>query len=77
MMPALIDSPMPSGLPTAITWSPTCRRSLSPHRTVGSGVSESIFSSARSMLSETPMLRAGRVRPSCRVALISITSLTT
>ena len=65
-MPAETEKPCPSGLPIAMTQSPTRATSLSPKLTKGSGASAVTFSRAMSVFGSEPTTRASSVRSSVR-----------
>ena len=70
-MPELTEPPSPSGLPMAITVSPTTSLSLSPSVTVGSGFSGRTRISARSASGLSAVASARSWVLSCRVTMIS------
>src|SRR5438874_1828353 len=76
-MPAVTDMPIPSGLPTASTGSPTCSLSLSPKRTARSVCGGSTLRSAISMVRAADMTVAGTRAPSSKVTMISYEDSTT
>ena len=76
-MPWVTVWPMPKGLPTASTTSPTASASLSAKVTAGSFSSALIFSTATSVRGSLPTVFAVNSRPSASVTRISLASLTT
>ena len=70
MMPAETEPPKPSGLPMAITQSPTTAVSLLASSTKGSGVFELTLSTAISVSRSRPTSLACNSRPSEKVIVI-------
>ena len=77
MIPAEIENPWPSGLPMAMTQSPTRLTSLSPHGTKGRGSSLSTFKRAKSVLGSVPTTSAGSSSPEKNSIRISSASAIT
>ena len=75
-MPAVTEFSKPNGEPIATTHSPTFKASGSPKRTKGRSVA-SIFSTATSVRSSTPMTLAEYSRRSVMRTVTSEASLTT
>ena len=75
-IPIVTVCPIPSGLPTASTTSPTRTVSESPGASVGR-FAASIFSTARSLGGSDPTTFAASVRPSPRSTLTADASATT